>query len=154
MAHLKSITTFYTFIPFLPIISLIKHLSLKVCVEGTCPEVLLITEQKSRQGLTDIKNPLASLWSRDHFSSSWFWTIISMSSKKPYQREVPGIGPMHKLVAKTLGTFQRWHHRTIWCFSEFMVSFWASQVGTGLLRGGRIAAGCARVSSPGQCDTQ
>ena len=58
MAHLKSITTFYTFIPFLPIISLIKHLSLKVCVEGTCPEVLLITEQKSRQELTDIKTLL------------------------------------------------------------------------------------------------
>ena len=28
------------------------------CVDGTCPEVLLITEQKSRQGLTDIKTLL------------------------------------------------------------------------------------------------
>lgn len=58
MAHLKSITTLYTFIPSLPIIYLIKNLSLTVYVDGTYPEVLLITERKSRQGLTDIKTLL------------------------------------------------------------------------------------------------
>ena len=42
---------------------------------------------------------------------------------------MPSIGPVQKLVTKTLRTFQRWHHKTIWSFSRLMVSLWASQEG-------------------------